>query len=48
MLDVTDLTLASVRVSDPRVVSVMGGSIQGHTPGAATIQVLKLLNLYFI
>ena len=41
LLDVTDLTLASVRVSDPRVASwdLASGLIQGHTPGTASIQV---------
>ena len=41
LLDVTDLTLASVRVSDPRVASwdLATGLIQGHTPGTASIQV---------
>ena len=41
MLDVSDLTMASIRVSDPRVASVMDGVIQGHTPGSADIQVLR-------
>ena len=39
MLDVTDLTMASVRVSDPRVASVMDGRVQGHTPGSVNITV---------
>ena len=38
-LDVTDLTLASVRASDPRVASVTGNIIQGHTSGAVNITV---------
>ena len=38
-LEVTDLTLASVRTSDPRLVSITGTILQGHHPGAADIQV---------
>jgi len=41
MLDVTDLTMASVRVSDPRVASVMDGRVQGHTPGSVNITILS-------
>ena len=42
-LDVTDLTLASVRVSDPRVASVSGNIVQGHTSGAVNITVRNVL-----
>ena len=41
LLDVTDLTLASVRVSDARVVSITGDIIQGHSPGSVTLQVSR-------
>ena len=39
MLDVTDLTLASVRVSNARVVSITGDILQGHSPGSVEVQV---------
>ena len=39
LLDVTDLTMASVRVSDPRVASVMDGVVAGHIPGTVNITV---------
>ena len=41
-LGVTDLTLASVKTSDPRLVSVTGTTLQGHHPGTADIQVTTL------
>ena len=44
MLDVTDLTMASVRVSDPRVASVMDGRVQGHTPGSVNITVSPMMS----
>ena len=40
-LDVTDLTLASVRTTDPRLVSISGITLQGHHPGSADIQVSR-------
>ena len=39
MLDVTDLTKRALRALDPRVVSVTGTTIQGHTIGRTEIQV---------
>lgn len=41
MLDVTDLTKRALRALDPRVVSVTGTTIQGHTVGRTEIQVLS-------
>jgi len=41
MLDVTDLTKRALRAADPRVVSVTGTTIQGHTIGRTEIQVLS-------
>eukprot|EP00092_Neocalanus_flemingeri_P018939 GFUD01020515.1.p1 GENE.GFUD01020515.1~~GFUD01020515.1.p1 ORF type:complete len:1459 (-),score=271.45 GFUD01020515.1:1899-6275(-) len=41
MLDVTDLTKRALRPLDPRVVSVTGTTIQGHTIGRTEIQVLS-------
>ena len=40
LLDLTDLTVSSVRASDPRIVSVTGTTLQGHNPGSADIQVI--------
>ena len=47
-LDVTALTMPSVRASDPRLVSVTGTIIQGHSPGTVHIQVSKLGNIDFV
>ena len=47
MLDVTDLTLTSVRVSDPRVVSITNNILQGHSPGTVTVQVNMKIILNF-
>ena len=40
-LEVTDLTLGSVRTSDPGAVSLTGTSIQGHRPASVQIQVTR-------
>ena len=45
-LEVTDLTLASVRTSDPRLVSITGTTLQGHHPGTADIQVQPVVFLW--
>ena len=48
LLDLTDLTVSSVRASDPRIVSVTGTTLQGHNPGSADIQVIIIVMIIIV